>query len=519
MKVLHAFKALPWKKAAAFLAAAILLFAVWGWADSLIYRPASAGQEMAREAELWQIVKDLREDEAGFFGPALELRGQLSKLNQAVSSGGKETEEEDEETFSAGRRRSSPPSMYDAAAFRNLAARHDQVLLRSRARLDKTVSAADTGYGEDVLMLYACCFKSYNVFLAMMEREIYGFAKRTAGNVNDRSAADYDERLALFDRLYLSDNEDKAFAYPGYKKLSEMFCAETKDLLICRCFQGHGGFALWSGRSLKAVESDFQSAEQSLINFSFYKRSLVLTASQVRCTELRSRKGSLYSSLRKKLYAGQDQLNRWLCVQSVKLPLPLSLIPEILVGSDRRPPLGIAVNTCRTAEDKVWDTARYAALSTQNFLWTVKFRDKNNKDSAFMKKCRIRKLYAKDSPEMRQYRQYFAKDLAGCRQMLEAPEYRGAQVMHKAALDLCASAEAVLEIWDGYCAGRLDYTVYAAALKKRETDFEQKLYAAQQARRDYLYRRFLKADVFADMVITYEGVTDERAEQPAGSGA
>ena len=106
-----------------------------------------------------------------------------------------------------------------------------------------------------------------------------------------------------------------------------------------------------------------------------------------------------------------------------------------------------------------------------------------------------------------------------CARAEEAPEYRGAQVMHKAALDLCARAEAVLEIWDGYCAGRLDYTVYAADLKQRETDFEQKLYAAQQARRDYLYRRFLKTDVFADMVITYEGVYDEHAEQPAGSGA
>lgn len=271
---------------------------------------------------------------------------------------------------------------------------------------------------------------------------------------------------------------------------------------MSRCCQGHGGFLLWSGvkengvrRALSAVSSDDPSAGN------VYSTTYLLNASKARCLELRQRHGSFLAPLGLMLYRGFDGLLKYKPITFLKINYARN--PQFFTNVMPVP----VYYRVRTAEDKVWELAHYISLSTDNYLWMVKFRDKNNKESAFMEKCRIRELYDKNSSQMKHYRDYLALDVQRCRFQLDKPEYKKAPALRQATLDLCSGIEKILSDWDRYREGKTDYKQFAADLKRDEANLEKLRYAVLSARWDYLYD-LCGFDYYVMCLMVYEGAPE-----------
>ena len=129
-----------------------------------------------------------------------------------------------------------------------------------------------------------------------------------------------------------------------------------------------------------------------------------------------------------------------------------------------------AYNWVNTPQDKLWHLSQYAYLSTDNYLWMLKFKD-NKPD--------YREL-------LRVYSENLAADLRRCRQQLDSAEYSRLPEMRGAAADLCESAEAILALGSQYRAGRIGDAELIAALPPAEAKYEQQRRRVMKARWDYL---------------------------------
>ena len=497
---------LSWKK---ILLVLLVLGAVLYILDGALTDCKPGKKEIALEKQLWQLTADIPADSAAFFQAAFKLHAKARGEKSADSGDDGDGEGGDDEGGDEGTNSYGPedeidaaadasadkkPVVYDLAAFRKIAAKFDRQMISYRVELEKLAAESAAGYEDDVLLLHAFYLHNFNRFLAIHETRIYRASKENA-------VPGINWQHANLESLLRSDNKDKTFFYPEQKDVL-LDADQSQDLLKVRCCQGHGGYSLWRGCPADAVEMELSDYKSQV-----YSDSFLLRASKARCAELRRQHGSVLAPLKIVTVNFLDWL--WILKSMTILKINMSMQPDYFTDLMELP----VYDKCRGADDKVWNTAHYLALTSGNFLWIAKYRDMNNKDSAFLEKCRIRELYDKNGTQMRHYRDYLALDLQRARKQLETAEYKKAPAMRQAALRLCGSAEEILKTWDRYREGRIDYKSFAAALKRDEANYLKAFKEAAGVRWDHLSSRYRGAQWYVGGVLISDGVPENMANE------
>ncbi len=482
-----------WKKYLLTVLVLAIVLAVWSIADSLLIVNAADERAMAEEERLWKTIFDIDSDYGKYVRATLQAREQLFADNDGDSSAGGNGEQ-----ITADNKRSAAA----LSALRGIVSRHEELLRRRRAQIESIADNPDAGYRDDVFMLHALAVRSFIWHRTALETMLYNAGKQRAMPGKTFAPGD------LY-QLYCQDNKGREFIYPDYVGGIDGDAASSAIVDVERwCHQNHGGFCLWMGSPEEAVRSDFASfVGNDLI---FYHAGYLQKLARARCVDLRRQHGSLLSSFRRQLMLWSDGLY----MRGAAAAINCLHSWDEQDGDSSVLPLPVYKNF-RSGDDRVWSTAHYLLLSTDNFLWKIKYQESGDKNSDFMEQCRIREIYGKDSAPMRQYRGCLAADLQSCRRKLDSAESQSSPAMRQAALELGKSTEAVLSIWDSYCQGKIDYRTFAAELKKEESSLEMRKHAVYSARWDSLSQNSLGIGYYVMRVMATEGVPEKTVKRLA----
>lgn len=429
-------------------AASLALIFLW---DLCHYKSISALSDPdspRAEEQLWKTVLGVDGDLQAYIDVRLQMVRAHNKLRDQKQSG-----KEKKTVFQD----------FSTAPLHDSADKFIAQLLQYRKQTDQIYGEADGSYKDEVLLYLAQANRYCDLMTLALDARFVGAAKcEKLGN----------DKLNVFN-LYYQKNSGHKFNYD--KELMDYFYELPQMQGVCRrCEIAHGGFRLWQGTARKTVFNDIGANIKKRgddTNPLFY-----LFLSEVRSAELREQRGSLMSAILKRGVSWAYAFHEW-----------SYLLMALWYQQDTSFCLP-AYNWVTTAPDRMWHLSQYAYLSTDNYLWMLKFKDN---------KPNYREL-------LQAYSDNLAADLRRCRQKLDSAEFNSLPEMRRAASDLCESAEAILNLGSQYRAGRISDAELIAALPPAEAKYEQQRKRVMKMRWDYLLSWSFGAAGYVKKTIEYE---------------
>ena len=401
----------------------------------------------------------------------------------------------------------------ETAELRRLAAEHMKMLNRQNEILLQADDSDYGGYCSDALLLQAMAVRVCDLNQLVCEFNI---------NAGDHFRQQYDDNAMYpkFYQLYERENKHLAFKYPDKTFKDRELCnlLNAMNVRLYNCGVEHGSFRLYQGDSPDSVR-------RGLDELKLYLLSDGNSKDPMRDVDI------AYSLLARRDLQGS------FCVNLLRIFTPAFIRVHYMNGhylgliahqdAENHDFLSDPVPTnCKFAVipySDLWKQAQFLALSTDNFLWNIKFSNKEQSDVKLLK-YRVRSLYDKNSPEMRAQRKKFAAALdhcieqAGLKSLADnEKKLDDADHMPKAFVRMFLASKRVADVWDRYCQGKIDYKTFAADLRKREAEFDE-------ARLDLLRRRWDDVFVFTGSLgvpskgyvtcsLSYDGVNYAALEQ------
>ena len=485
------------------------------------------------EQELWSALCALQQDSAAYYSRCDEIYKEGDKKRPKTDLKNKDYEDYGYDDKSLPRV-VAPPRKFAVDKLRQNAAAYAGKLRQRRRQIEKTADDPDIGYRQEALLYWVLCERSFDLqqlsweFVLNAEAALARHplaADRMSKRIDRRMSYYVDPAFVSYYKLYYNNPREKGFKYPYF-----VFLMLEKDALRWalfraeyRCNQGHGGYGYWQGKDAGTIWVDFNWDNYLGLFFSddsnelydldgsrfngFYAlryrhspQSMVKSA-WARALELRGKYHSVYSSVIIPLIKTAENLRRLKCIYREKWwdkPAANKIRGySILLWIPQ---------SFRTPEDKLWDTARFLYLCTDNFLWKIKFADSSHAADKKIYPCSIRAKYGKNSAEMRFYRDALAADLKSCRQRIKVSGGSDSSELQEAARRLCENTEAILKIWDRYRAGKIDRAAFVKALRKQEESYDHWRCQAIKARWNYLLKKNKHALNYTKQEITLDGV-------------
>lgn len=328
------------------------------------------------------------------------------------------------------------------------------------------VMANDYGpYNKEIAEAYK--EKDRDKFMCILAKQVIvnlGRCRRQLDNTADDPDVGYRDEVLLYYALRLRSLE-LSYAEPILKKLADKndqsvsqdqigmmqygeFIAKEVAMLsdLYRCAQLHGGYLLCSGKSEDEVRRDFASlglADPDIDN--------CLAEAKQRCAMLKNSASGAAASPSAQSAGTADKLAQY----SKDYP-----------------------RFYRSGADRMWNTANYLSLCLHNDLWWMKTFS-NKRDDELQKKL---------SDEL-------AADLQMCRRKIEAAQSDDAPEVKKAALEMCTLGDSVINNYNEYRSGRMEYEAFQQTLKKDAAAYFKLKTALYEARRAYLLRNVKDSDL------------------------
>ena len=428
----------------------------------------------------------------------------------------------------------APPRRFAVDKLRRSAAKYAGRLRERRRQMEKTADDPDIGYRQDALLYWVLCERSFDLQLLAWEFMLNAEAEfarhplavdRSSKRLNSRMSYYMDPAFVGYYKLYYNSPRVKGFKYPYF-----VFLMLERDALRCalyraeyRCNQGHGGYGYWQGEFAETIWGDFSwnnylglffndnsselySVTGSRFN-SYHDREYradshsMVKSAWFRALELRDQSPSVYSAIFIPLIKTAENCRRLISIyrenwwnkpnsSSLSGYMTLLWIPR----------------SCRTPEDKLWDTARFLYLCTDNFLWKIKFAESSHVEDNKLYPCSIRAKYGKNSAELRFYRNALAADLKSCRRKIKDAGGTDSSELQEAALKVCAETEAILKIWDSYIAGKITYADYVKTLRKQEKSYYHRRCQVMKARWNHLLKKNKQALKYTKQELSLDGI-------------
>ncbi len=452
-------------------AALYALFSLWDSADFALRSGVADAEEQAKEKQLWQCVLDL-------------TRGCVDYHKACGSS----------ELIPPDKDKQIPPKVDTAELKRNTVAYAKQ-LQNNKEKLLKMEDNEDIGYRLDALLLHAVLVRYFNLRQMGLEVRLNAEAKYKRLFNNEM----YDD----YYRFVCLENKDGGFIYPdrAFKELEHDLVFHAQLWFTHLCGREHGGYELYQGRSYKEVGEELSSfADSSIIADLLEGGQVMLSNSRMNCLERRFEHGSSFASI---WYPGRTASIEKAVMPRLKeyernnrdfFDLPHSLC---------------TIRVVRTQEDRLWYLMHYLVLSTDNYLWTIKYSNKQNSALGRTQKIRIRPRYAKDSQDMKYYQECFKGDISSTIACVEAGNFNDVSEMKAAALRLCKAAEGILDSWERYRKGQTDYLAFCADLRGSEAQFAKARLELLEKRWDYLYKYSQGTNGYVISSLLFDGVPKE----------
>ena len=479
MNILNKISRLSWKNffviTAVFLAAFLIMLVLCIVWDRWDFNGRSGRAEAAEEAEedkLWGELAALVSDQDKY----------LDLMADSVS-----LPDEDDDTL---------PFVTDNANSKAAAARFALQLREHRKNILLLPDNKNIGYRGDALMFQALVERLFHI--NMMGWEI-------RNNAEDFFKRRFNNKV--YDGFYnncVADIKDKDLFLERTRKDNELSIAIYG---LCwsshLCAFEHGGYKLYQGCQPDALYADYSRNKMLPM-----EKPPAFAEAKLKCLERRRQNGSAFASVCRPV-----RLNCWYFL--LKCFTARDIRQREASGGDfiQHPAEPFYLKLNRTAEDRLWNTAKYLALSTDNYLWTIKFCGDQKDDRTKNMKLRIRPLYAKNSKEMRDYAAGLASDLQDCRRKIKAEEFKYLPDMQKSSLELCSAAETILRTWNSYSQGKTDYKAFCAALKKNEALFGKVRMELLRKRWDYLSGRYKGERGYIISSLVYDGADYQALKQ------
>ena len=480
---------------AAVLIAVILV--IWDRLDISHSRGSADPQAMAREEKLWQTYFGLLLDNDKYKSDYLSIK---QKYSQAA-----------EQKPAAGSDQLQAVRKQEDAELQKFTADHAEKLRNFKRHLLQLDVDADADYRDDALMLHALC--SDNFYQQLLGSEMRFNAERHFGGpVNSL------EKYGEFYKLYSQENGDKSFKYPDldWKFKEEQMLGLAIGSNANRCFSRHCGYGFWQGRSREQMLGDVNSwlntgyaAEMNDLAKQDAADDIMCKA-RLNCLELRRRHGSKFAALWMpvKFFFSEtlgDQFT--LSVMQIAHGRRNKKLPHNDYSDVNFLALGPMNKTALTQEDRLWRVTQYAALNTGNYLWTVKFINKDRVGDGKLFMRQIRPQYTKNSKEMQAYSDSLSADLQDCRRKIQADGFQNLSELRRASSELCDAAEDIIKVWNLYRNDKIDYETFVASLQKAEAGFEKKRRAVLSLRWDYLTKRCRGVNFYIIWSMQCDGVS------------
>lgn len=455
--------------------ALIALYYLWNRWDFAHRSGVADAAEQAKEKQLWQCVSDLTHE--------------CVAINEAWKNA---------LLASFDSEKGIPPKLDTAKLQRDTAAYAKQ-LQKNKEKLLEMGDDADIGYRLDALLLHAVLVRYFDINQMGLEIRLNAEAKY-------KRLFDQDMYDGYF-RLVCRENKDGGFIYPDRifkdQELDRTYFAQFWFTHLCA--REHGGYELYQGRSYKDVRNELSSfADSSIIAGLLDSGQSFLPDSKFRCLERRFERGSSFAAF-------------WYPIRSVIAEI--IMLPELAEHEKNNhdfvaePQPLCNVRIVRTREDHLWYLLHYLVLSTDNYLWTVKYSNERNSALAQTQTIYIRPRYAKDSREMKYCQERFAGDISSTAASVEAGNFSDLPKMKAAAQQLCKAAEGILNSWERYRKGQNDYQAFCADLRGSEARFAKARLELLGKRWDYLYKYSQGTGGYVISSLIFDGVPKEDIDE------
>lgn len=511
----------------------IMMIEAWERHITASIHKAIPPEAIKSEQELWSALCALTQDSQEYYEQSEEIYKEGDKKRPKADAEHSVSEDEiyDEKHTP---RVLTPPRRFDLGKLRQNAKKYAGKLRQRRKQMEKVPDDPNIGYRQDALLYWVLCERSLALqqlaWEFMLNAEANYAKHPLPAALLDKAkylcmSYYFDPALSGYYKLYYDNPREKGFKYPYFA-----FLMLEKDALRYalyraeyRCNQGHGGFGYWQGDFAETIWVDFNWKSYLGLYFrddsnelydltgsrfnSYHARHYrhdsraMVKSGWARGFELRSKSHSVYASILISLIKCSEycrSLNRiykekWWDKpdeSNIRGYISLSWIPQ----------------SFRSPDDKLWDTARFLYLCTDNFLWKIKFAESHGVEDKKIYPCVIREKYGKKSAELHFYRDALASDLKSCRQKINDADGLEDPELQEAARKVCANTEAILKIWDSYCAGNITYASFVQTVQNQEKSYYNWRYKAITARWNYLLKRNKNALLYTKQNLSLDGV-------------
>lgn len=381
----------------------------------------------------------------------------------------------------------------DTAKLRRLAADHMKLLNKHRKNLIQTDKDDYIGYRIDALIIQAMCVRLCE--LTQMSDELHINAD---GHLKLRYNHELNSKLYQF---YEGDNKHQTFKHHNktFLDLEQRNLRNAVRWKFYSCGVEHGSFRLYQGDLYASVQRELSEVRESPLS----DKNAQETMHDVDYSLLllRDRKDSscvAWTGIFRPTFTRVHFMNGKYLGQIAAKDMQRNKIGHIAFDSGLRydflakpEPTHLMFSAIPYAE--LWKQAQYLALSTDNFLWAVKFSDKNQAGADKYLKYRVRPQYAKNSSEMQAQRdglvtaQAICAKQTGLADLDNKKELAQLHAMPQAFAQMYSSSKKIVAAWDRYRQGQCSYNTFTAELRKGEAEFEKARLALLRERWDMVY--------------------------------
>ena len=364
----------------------------------------------------------------------------------------------------------------ETAKLRRLAADHMNLLNKQRKILVQTDKDDYIGYRSDALLLQAMCVRLCDLTQMSDELQInaeWHFKRRCDPALYSK-----------FYQRYKGDNKHQAFKYPDktFLESEQRNLSNAVKWKMYFCGVEHGGYRLYQGDPYASVQRELSEVGESPLSDNNAQDAMHDVDYSLLL--LRDMKGSscAVTGIFTPTFIRVHFMNG--------NKLAHIALKEVENYDFLANPEPTYLKFARIPYDNLWKQAQYLALSTDNFLWAVKFSAENQAGADKYLKYRVRPQYAKNSPEMQEQRNRLVTAHTLCLEQTglaalvsDKKALDQADAMPKAFVQMLSASKKVAAAWDRYRKGQSGYNTFASDLRKSEAEFEK-------ARQDLLSQRW-----------------------------